>query len=340
MKPQGRKLPGPHVFSRLAITVAAAAVLHAAPASAQLPPPSGPIIWGGYTQNQIDALYDQNFWDNAPPDPRMRDQVNSDAVRSRYGEPERLQYGLSRYEFLDLYRTKAKGKAPIMVYIHGGSWQRGSARNAAVPAEMFMEAGVHYLALDFVNTLENGGNLLEMAEQVRRAVEWAYRNAGTFGGDRDQLYVSGHSSGGHLCGVVMTTDWSQHGLPADTVKGGVCSSGMFELYPVSLSARASYVRFTPETLELLSPQRQLRFLHAPIVLAYGTNESPEFIRQTRDFAEALKAAGKPHKVLVGVGYNHFEMNETYGNPYGLLGRASLELMGREPHQGQQNKDNR
>jgi arylformamidase len=329
------------MLSHIGLVVAAtAALLVAAPASAQMPPPVGPIVWGGYTQNQLDAAYDQDFWDNAPPDPRMRDQVNSDAVRARFGEPERIQYGPSQYEFLDLYRTPAKGKTPIMIYIHGGSWRRGSARNGAVPAEMFMEAGVHYLALDFVNTLQNGGNLLEMAEQVRRAVEWAYRNAGSFGGDRDQLYVSGHSSGGHLCGVVMTTDWSQHGLPPDTVKGGLCGSGMFELYPVSLSGRGSYVNFTPETLELLSPQRRLQFLNAPIVLAYGTNESPEFIRQTADFAAALQAAGKPHEVLVGVGYNHFEINETYGNPYGLLGRAALKLMGLKPHHGQQHNGNK
>ena len=99
------------------------------------------MLGGGYTQNQLDAAYDQDFWDNAPPEPRMRDQVNSNAVRARFGEPERIQYGPSQYEFLDLYRTLAKGKTPIMIYIHGGSWRRGSARNGAVPAEMFMEAG-------------------------------------------------------------------------------------------------------------------------------------------------------------------------------------------------------
>jgi arylformamidase len=62
------------------------------------------------------------------------------------------------------------------------------------------------------------------------------------------------------------------------------------------------------------------------VLAYGTEESPEFQRQTRDFAAALTAAGKSVHVLVGEGYNHFEIAETLGNPYGLLGRAALEQM--------------
>ena len=60
--------------------------------------------------------------------------------------------------------------------------------------------------------------------------------------------------------------------------------------------------------------------------AYGTCETPEFQRQNREFAAAVKAVGKPVQLLVGENYNHFELPETLGNPYGLLGRATLELM--------------
>lgn len=63
-----------------------------------------------------------------------------------------------------------------------------------------------------------------------------------------------------------------------------------------------------------------------MIVAYGTLETPEFQRQSRDFAAAVKAAGKAVQLLVGEGYNHFEIRETLGNPYGLLGRAVLEQM--------------
>jgi len=62
------------------------------------------------------------------------------------------------------------------------------------------------------------------------------------------------------------------------------------------------------------------------VLAYGTEESPEFKRQTRDFAAALTAADKQVQLLVGEGFNHFEIAETLGNPYGFLGHAALKQM--------------
>ena len=162
---------------------------------------------------------------------------------------------------------------------------------------------------------------------MRRAVAWVHRNAKSFGGDPNRIYVSGHSSGGHLAGVILTTDWPKDfNLPVDTVKGGLCCSGMFDLKPVRLSARSKYVTFTDEMEQALSPQRHLDKLTAPVLVAYGTLESPEFQRQSRDFAAAVKAAGKPVQLLVGEGYNHFEIIETLSNPYGLLGRAVLEQM--------------
>jgi len=166
-----------------------------------------------------------------------------------------------------------------------------------------------------------------MADQVRRAVAWVYRNARSFGGDPGRLYVSGHSSGAHLAAVVLTTDWVRElELPADIVKGGLCSSGMYDLRAVRLSARSGYVTFTDEMEQALSPQRHLDRLTAPVIVSHGTAESPEFQRQARDFAAALRAAGKPVTFLVGEDYNHFEVIETLATPYGLLGRAALEQM--------------
>ena len=94
-----------------------------------------------------------------------------------------------------------------------------------------------------------------------------------------------------------------------------------------LSARSAYVKFDDTTVAALSPIRHLDRLHAPLVVAYGTRETPEFQRQSREFAGAVEAAGKKVRLLVGEHYNHFELPETLGNPYGLLGRAALNLMG-------------
>ncbi|MBI2349014.1 MAG: alpha/beta hydrolase, partial [Deltaproteobacteria bacterium] len=170
-----------------------------------------------------------------------RDAANKRAL-ARIGLPERVAYGSTEVEKLDIYRTK-QANAPINVFIHGGAWRGGSARASAYQAEMYIAAGAHYVSLDFISVLKAGGNLMTMADQVRRGVAWVYKNAASFGGDPNRLYVSGFSSGGHLAGVVLVTDWGKDfGLPADVVKGGLCASGMYDLKPVRLSARSNYVK--------------------------------------------------------------------------------------------------
>ena len=168
---------------------------------------------------------------------------------------------------------------------------------------------------------------MPMAEQVRRAIAWVHKNAASFGGDPNRIYVSGHSSGAHLAGTALITDWRRISACRPTSsRARCCASGMYDLKPVRLSKRGAYVKFTDEMEEALSTQRHLARINCPVIVAHGTYETPEFQRQARDFAAALKAAGKPVTLLVGEGYNHFEMPETLGNPYGLLGRAVLEQM--------------
>ena len=116
------------------------------------------------------------------------------------------------------------------------------------------------------------------------------------------------------------------GIPPDFIKGAVLMSGMYDLVPVSLSSRREYVTFDMATIDALSSQRHIDRLHAPITVTYGTNETPEFQRQNREFAAAVKAAGKPVQLVEAPSYNHFEMEESLGNPYGPNGRAALALV--------------
>src|SRR5262249_61804244 len=103
----------------------------------------------------------------------------------------------SEIEKLDIYRTQA-ANAPVFVFIHGGNWQRGAAKDYGYPAEMFVGAGAHYVALDFINVNEAGGDLGVMAAQVRRGIAWVCKNAASFGADPERGIIGRPSSGGHL----------------------------------------------------------------------------------------------------------------------------------------------
>jgi arylformamidase len=286
----------------------------------------GPVVFMDYDQVDLDASYDQVYYEPLIARVAQRLASNSEAVRARVGPPKRVAYGPTEIEKLDVYRSD-RAKAPIFVFIHGGNWLVGSAKDSGYAAEMFVRAGAHYVALDFINVKDASGDLGVMAAQVRRAIAWVHKNAASFDGDPDRVYIGGHSSGGHLCGVALVTDWhNEFDLPADAVKGGLCMSGMFDLAPVRLSWRRTYVNFTDAITDAMSSQRHIDKLRAPVIVTYGTFETPDFQRQSRDFASAVKAAGKPVDLIEVPNHAHLEMAETLGNPYGPNGRAALALM--------------
>ena len=318
-------------LSRRAL-LGATAALAATPALAEecrlgpAPHEQGAHVFLDMDQQELDASYTQLAYEPLMSQIIKRLASNSEAMRARIGAPQRESYGPSAAEGLDIYRAK-RDNAPIFVFIHGGAWLGGAAKDYGYPAEMFVNAGAHYIAVDFVAIKEAGGDLGVMAKQVRSAVAWVHNNAAKFGGDPAQLYVGGHSSGGHLCGVVMVTDWQKDfGLAPDIIKGGMCMSGMYEMDPVALSVRRNYVKFTDAMKDSMSAIRHIDRLHAPITVTYGTFETPDFQRQSREFAAAVKAQGKPVRLVEASNYAHVEMCESLGNPYGANGRAALEMM--------------
>ena len=329
-----------HLISRramLGIAASAAASTVVAPATvlaqqamrcAPLPAAGvkGPRVFLDYDQAELDLAYDQAPWAPNASQVAGRRAMNSELARQRIGVPRRVAYGPSEVEKLDIYTT-TQSNAPIMIFIHGGAWRGGLAKDFGYPAEMFVRAGAHYVVPDFVAVEAAGGNLITMAEQVRRAVAWVYKNAASFGGDPSRLYLSGHSSGAHLGGCVVITDWQKEfDLPTNILKGAILVSGMYDLRAARLSARSSYVKFTDEMEQALSAQRHLDRINVPLVVAHASLDTPDFQRQSRDFAEVLRKAGKPVQTIRGEGYNHFEFPETFENPIGILGRAALAQM--------------
>jgi arylformamidase len=162
----------------------------------------GPLVWLDMDQQELDDAYDQAVYAPNRDQVHHRRQFNSARARAVLGEPLRFSYGPSQYEGLDVYRTR-RTNAPVAVYIHGGAWRNGRSTEFAFLAELFVNAGAHSVILDFINIDEAGGNLMTMASQVRSAVAFVYKNAASFGGDPNRLYVCGHSSGGHLAGTVV-----------------------------------------------------------------------------------------------------------------------------------------
>jgi arylformamidase len=313
----------------VATAAGSALALAAHPAAAQrcpaAPRAKGPLVWMDMDQQELDDAYTQiAYAPFAPVSVNARGQQAREIARAKIAAPQVGRYGSIDIERVLIYRT-TRPNPPTLAFLHGGAWRTGDADEPAM-GEMFTKAGANFVSVDFDNIDAAGGDLFKMVDQCRRAVAWVYRNAASFGSDANRIYLAAFSSGSHLAGCVLTTDWERERLPANIVKAALLGSGMYDLKPVRLSTRSSYVKFTDAMEQALSAQRHLDRIRTPLILTHGTLETPEFQRQTKDFVAALQAAGKPVRLLVGNGHNHFEMIESMVSPYGIMGRAALEVM--------------
>jgi len=211
------------------------------------------------------------------------------------------------------------------VYFHGGAWTRWDKANNSFQAPAFVDAGATFVSVNF--SLAPKVTLDELIRQCRAAVQWVHGHADDLGVDVDRLYVAGHSSGGHIAGLMAVTEWTEWGLPVDAVKGVVAASGMYELEPVRLSARNAYLKLDATAVDRLSAQRHIPETLPPMVIAYGGGEQIEFRRQSRDFAAEVRRRGLACTELDLPELNHFRVAELFADPDSPVLRATFEMMG-------------
>jgi arylformamidase len=283
-------------------------------------------VWMGMHQTNLDTAYDQTKYALNMKEVLDRFATNSAALRARIGEPLHFKYGKAPVESLDFFAARHP-RGPTLLFIHGGAWRAGYAKNYAFLAEPFLHAGVNVLIAEFAHVQDSELGLETMTDQICRAIVWTYQDGEGIGIDPNQLYLAGHSSGAHLAACAATTDWpAKYGVSANIIRGVFCCSGLFDLKPVRLSSRNQYLKLTDDIEHNCSPERHLQRLNAPLILAYGTLESPEFIRQSQSFAASATAAGKAIKLILLDGYNHFEILETLTAQNSALVTAILEQM--------------
>ena len=289
-------------------------------------------LYAGYAdQAALDLAYDA---EGSVPDFMIyANKFMADSAAAEAALPNKrlgVAYGPTLMENLDLYLPDSSGgKAPILVFIHGGYWKSLTARVFSCIAPGPVAAGMCVVNVTY--DLCPQVDISEIIRQVRAAVAWTARNADSFGGDPDRIIVSGHSAGGHLTATTMLTDWSRYGLPADIVKGGFAISGLFNLEPLAYSFLQPSLRLTGEIIRHCSPQLNVKPVAAPLAIAWGDADPAAFAGQSQDFARAWNAGGNRCASFVLPGANHFEVLEGFKTADGIMTRTVLDLLaGRLP----------
>ncbi|MES2073221.1 MAG: alpha/beta hydrolase [Pseudomonadota bacterium] len=235
-----------------------------------------------------------------------------------------LMYGDSIGERLDIFPTRKTG-GPLLVFIHGGWWRSLDKSDFSMIAPVFTNAGVNVALTNY--TLAPGASIEEIVQQQLRALAWLYRNVEKYDIDPQHIVVAGHSAGAHLAAMMMAAQWTTYAgdLPANMIKAGVLTSGLYDLSPVP---RAEFVnvdlQLTPERALGLSPGFMPQSHATPFITAVGGLESDEFKRQNGLIGRAWQDQHRADIALPAA--NHLTICDALADPDSALVQAMLELV--------------
>lgn len=284
-------------------------------------------IYRTYDQEALDAAYNNRARFPDTDDCKNAQSVASDEAKAAHENKLDVRFGNGESDLLDIYFGEGTGPRPIHVFFHGGYWKSNTKRDFGFVARPFVPHGITTVVVEYplIPTVRMDG----LIDRCRASIDWVWRNSESFGGNRDNITVSGHSAGGHITQMMMQTDWPSHGngLPDDLIKAGCSISGVSDLEPVRLSLQNAELQFPEDEAREFSTLFMDPIHKGPLLAVCGEMEGEEFCRQTTALAEAWSSKGMDVECWVMDGKHHFTTINEYLDPNSNLSRKVREMAG-------------
>ena len=257
------------------------------------------------TQEEIDAEYnpllsalDATFvmegWAN-----------QSTKVRSELDGTLGMRYGPTKDEYIDLFPSE-NGDGPLHLFIHGGYWRKGVAKDFSFIAPLLVQNGVSVAILNY--SLCPSVKISEIVRQTRGAIHWLASNYSTHRCSLDWLSISGHSAGGHLVAMALATKWAEdYGIEENLIKGACAISGVFDLAPLPYSFLQPKLQLGLGDVQSLSPIYHLPKTAPELAVLVGGDETSEFIRQSKNYFDLWVGNGLTAQCVEIPNVHHFDI---------------------------------
>ena len=237
-----------------------------------------------------------------------------------------VAYGPHPDETLDIFPAQGKQPGPVLLYLHGGYWRLLSKDDSSFMAPTLTRAGMTVVAVNY--SLAPAVTLDHIVDQTRRAVAWVHQHIEQHHGDRQRLVIAGSSAGGHLAGMVLARGWQEnYGMDSTAIAGAVLLSGLYDLSPLVDTHINDWMHLSLEAARRNSPIFALPDHRPPILVSYGSNETAEFKRQSRDYLTAWQTGSGQAEYVDMPGTNHFDLVLQLNRLDSPLVQKLLKLLG-------------
>ena len=242
---------------------------------------------------------------------------------------DEFAFGDDCYQRL-LVAKAARPDGRVLLFWHGGGWTSGYKEWMAFMAPAFNAAGVTFVSAGY--RLAPNHVFPAALEDCVRAIEWVLRNVALHGGDPRQLFIGGHSAGGHYAALLaVDASWlARLGTPHEVMCGCLTISGVYEFGAgAGLAIRPRFLGADPNNDVRASPLAHLHAPPPPFLVAYGTKDFPHLVAQGEKFASALRAIGADVDECPLADRTHFTASYAGGEPDGPWVPRALAFMDRQ-----------
>lgn len=251
------------------------------------------------------------------------DLALSEDLKGRTSFLSDQRYGAGPRQVADLFPAHRPG-APIVLFFHGGFWRALSKDHVGHVAGPLMEAGAAVVLPGY--DLCPAVSLRTVVAEAGQALLWTRQQAGRLNADPDRIYIAGNSAGAHLAAMLMTEDWTHHGLARAPIAGAFLVTGIYDLRPIPRIQVNEDVRLPADDVLALSPQFRPLHCRVPTIVAVGGAEPPLWIEQSRRFAAKLSVSGADVRLMEMPGLHHFSITQSLSHATAPLTRAILDLV--------------
>lgn len=206
---------------------------------------------------------------------------------------------------MDVHFPDAGGPWPVLVYVHGGSWMHGDKSEAAMFARTM--AGQGYLVVSVNYRLYPQATFPSMIEDVKCAVRSLRANAAQYNLDPGRIGAVGVSAGGHLAGLLGTTDASagwdtgEYAEQSSRVQAVIAMAGVMDLsrdFPNADIEAMKRVGFGEYNVVEASPISHVTPDDPPFLLIHGDRDELVPVEQSQRMSDRLAEAGVPARLVV------------------------------------------
>jgi arylformamidase len=279
-------------------------------------------IYKQYNQAALNSQYNNRLHVPDFTTHLERWELLSRQTEKEFASIKDIAYGKLPLEQLDVYPSQ-QPSSKTLIFIHGGYWYKMDKASFQFIAKAFGDYGITTVLINY--PLVPAVSIDQVSASCRKAVCWVHQNITEFNGNPDEIYIAGHSAGGHLAAMLLTTDWKDFNLTTDVIKGVCAVSGLFNLIPIQLSDINQVLNMDTETALRNSPVTLLPATQCPLAVVVGADETAEFLDQSAALYTCWKES-TPAEIIQIQGLNHYTRIETMLYPECPLHQVMLRVM--------------